>query len=654
MKKTPILVVFLLVLNSTISAQCFYPAKLSTDGQFNLAIKSDGTLWAWGKNSFGELGDNSTSNKSVPTQIGTDNNWLEVAAGTDHSVAIKTNGTLWAWGRNTYGQVGDGTTIQRRTPTQISTATDWQSISAGTSHTLAIKTDGTLWAWGRNHYGQLGNNANNNINTPTQIGTESNWRSIHAGSNHNLATKNNGTLWAWGRNDFGQLGDNTSATRKAPVQIGNSSNWSQISAGGNHNLAIRTNGSLWSWGANTYGQVGDNTVVIKFTPTLISSAIDWKSITAGGSHSLAIKNDGSLYSWGQNTFGQLGNVGSSINNRIPFLVGKQKNWKRMFAGFDHTLALQSDNSLIGFGGNSHGQVGNNSAVSSINHVNVGIGSFNDISLDLALATTNNNSSVLNSSSLSSQDILDGESQVRTTSNCKPICLLEDLEDNQAMGTTTVNLWTLSTAFFLNNQPASLRYFEIKPTNNTNCQLTLFQTQDDFNKYNALSAVVNNTWDALPFSKTDNTGMARIRVTQIDSNTSSSTAITPDNVMWNELKNRWEIKFSTNQYGNFYIHVANPNNSPLENNFIEASKSNFLVYPNPTQNKINLEWKEKTPSNTTILLSDLSGRVIKKVSSPKSSLNQKLSLNLAELRQGIYFIQVYQNNQLLFSDKVSKN
>ena len=209
-------------------------SAISAGGFHTTALKSDGTLWAWGDNSLGQLGVGTITNKTTPTQIGTDINWNAIAAGGNsnggagsRTIALKSDGTLWAWGSNGYGQLGDGTTTTKTTPTQIGTATNWSAIAAGGDHTLALKSDGTLWAWGSNWWGQLGDGTTTNKTTPTQIGTATNWTAISAGSNHTIALKSDGTLWAWGLNSgfnsSGQLGDGTTTDKITPVQINSSS-----------------------------------------------------------------------------------------------------------------------------------------------------------------------------------------------------------------------------------------------------------------------------------------------------------------------------------------------------------------------------------------------------------------------------------------------
>ncbi|MFN9914375.1 MAG: RCC1 domain-containing protein, partial [Pirellulaceae bacterium] len=151
--------------------------------QYGLAVRQDGTLWAWGRtDNNGSLGDGTNNYSASPIQIGTDTSWSKVYAGELHSMAIKTNGTLWAWGSNVYGYLGDGTQTGRNSPVQIGTGTDWASIALGDRHSLGIKTNGTLWAWGYNDQGQVGDGTSGNFRTsPIQIGTGTNWKSVAAG-----------------------------------------------------------------------------------------------------------------------------------------------------------------------------------------------------------------------------------------------------------------------------------------------------------------------------------------------------------------------------------------------------------------------------------------------------------------------------------------
>ena len=339
--------------------------SIAAGAYHNLGIKSNGTLWAFGVNLSGQLGDGTNTDRNIQKQIGTATNWAMISAGSSHSLAIKSDGTLWAWGLNTSGQLGDGTIVSKNSPVQIGSATNWVAIAAGGDHSLALRADGTLWAWGLNTYGQIGDNTGTQRNNPVQIGSATNWSAIAAGSSYGLALKSNGTLWAWGRNNVGQLGDGTTTGRGIPTQIGTATTWTKIAAGFFHSSAIRSNGTLWAWGQNTYGQVGDATFVNKLNPVQISSAINWESVEVGYEHTLAIKSNGSLWGWGRNNYFQLGD-GTIINRNVPGQIGADTDWLMVDAGAYHSLATKVTGPVYNWGRSMEGQLGNGSTGGYVN------------------------------------------------------------------------------------------------------------------------------------------------------------------------------------------------------------------------------------------------------------------------------------------------
>ena len=323
--------------------------QVASSGIFSAAIKTDGTLWAWGYNGSGQLGNNSATGMTYisPIQAGTSSNWSQVSTGYVHTAIIKTDGTLWTCGYNAFGQLGLSNTALRSSPTQVGSLSNWSSVSCGSLHTVAIKTDGTLWAWGNNSWSILGNNSTINQSSPIQIGISNNWIKIStaktnptggvAGNTHSTAIKIDGTLWSWGNNFNGQLGLSDITNRSIPVQVGSLSNWSSVSCGLNHTAAIKTDGTLWSWGSNSFGQLGLNTVTNYSSPVQVGSLSDWSKISCGTYHTTAIKTDGTLWACGYNVYGQLG-LSNLTNRSSPVQVGSLSNWKQVSCGMLTTVA----------------------------------------------------------------------------------------------------------------------------------------------------------------------------------------------------------------------------------------------------------------------------------------------------------------------------
>jgi alpha-tubulin suppressor-like RCC1 family protein len=308
--------------------------SVATGGYHSLGIKSDGTLWAWGLDDKGQLGNATSGNFSTgqpkffptPQAIGVAKDWLVVSAGDGHSVGIKgtTTPVLMAWGQNTSGQLGLGNTNPVNQPTQIVVVVPaskplWTSLACSGSYSLALRSDGVVFAWGDNANGQLGQLGGGNLNVPTAITLLTvQVVSIAAGTNHAAAIGQDNTLWMWGSNAGGQLGLGPSGTPTVypfPAQLGTDL-WVAVACGGAHTLAIRlTDQTLWAWGSNADGQLGDGTTTDSLAPKQIGTG-RWVAVAAGKSHSMAIATDGTLWAWGRNAEGQLGN-GSTAALLVP-------------------------------------------------------------------------------------------------------------------------------------------------------------------------------------------------------------------------------------------------------------------------------------------------------------------------------------------------
>ena len=234
---------------------------ISSGDEYSTAIKSDGTLWAWGDNLYGQLGDGTSGtveNKPSPTQVGTDNDWAMVAAANNHTVAIKTNGTLWAWGRNNSGQLGDGTNFDRVLPVQVGTDTNWTNVTSSLYHNVALKGDGSLWTWGLNINGQLGDGTIIDQNAPINIEPTFTFTKIARGAQHIIVEKSDGTIWSSGLNNSGQLGNSTVVSSAVLVPISSTiTPWTMITSRLSHCAAVAADGKLYMWGSNLYGQLGN-------------------------------------------------------------------------------------------------------------------------------------------------------------------------------------------------------------------------------------------------------------------------------------------------------------------------------------------------------------------------------------------------------------
>jgi hypothetical protein len=283
--------------------------RLAGGDLHSLAIKTNGSLYAWGFNNLGQIGDGTRTNRSTPVQVLT--GVAAVAASSQYTLAIKTDGSLWAWGYNGMGQLGNGTYTNRSTPVQVLSGV--AAVSAGWYHALALKTDGSLWTWGFNEFGQLGDGTHTIRSTPVQILTGV--AAVAAGGAHTLAIKTDGSLWAWGDNAFGLLGDGTTTSRLTPVQV--LTEVAAVSASSWHTLALKTDGNLWAWGTNFHGHLGDGTTTDRLTPVQVLTGV--AAASAGGIHTLARKTDGSLWAWGYNGFGELGD-GTTTNRPSPVPV----------------------------------------------------------------------------------------------------------------------------------------------------------------------------------------------------------------------------------------------------------------------------------------------------------------------------------------------
>jgi len=311
--------------------------------QHTMAIKSDGTLWATGYNYFGQLGlgdSGADTDRNTFEKVGSGTDWVAVACGGSHTMAIKSDGTLWATGYNTFGQLGLGNTTNRDTFEKVGSGTDWSIITCGSYHTMAIKSDGTLWVAGRNNSGQLGLGGNTQRTSFVPVGSDTDWTSIACGGNHSVGLKSGGAIWTTGLNTSGQLGfgDNTQRDDFTQVVIAGT-DWASIICGLHSTMAIKTTGTLWATGLNTTGQLGlgDDTNRDEFAPVGVDA--DWHSVVCGNSHTMAVKSNGTLWATGLNTYGQLGLGDDTNRDELTQVVVEDIVWDTIFCGSHHSISF---------------------------------------------------------------------------------------------------------------------------------------------------------------------------------------------------------------------------------------------------------------------------------------------------------------------------
>ena len=326
-------------------------------------LEAQNTLWGWGWNEYGQLGNGTSTTTMVPVQIGTDADWVAVTCGYHQTLAIKANGTLWGTGSNAYGALGDGTGVSKNAFVQIGTDTDWRCIDIGNYQAHAIKKNGTLWGWGGNFSGQVGIGNTINQLAPVQIGQANDWEMVSDGVHSSFAIKTDGSLWSWGSNGNGVLGQGdigTATYLSVPTRIGSASDWAMVAAGSTHAIAVKDDGTLWGWGLNSSGQLGIGSTTNVSLPTQIGDASDWVAASCGTTSSYALKSDGTLWSWGSNSYGLLGigiSSGITPSSTVPVQIGTATDWWLVSPGYSHGLAINDVGELFSWGRYYYGQLG---------------------------------------------------------------------------------------------------------------------------------------------------------------------------------------------------------------------------------------------------------------------------------------------------------
>jgi uncharacterized repeat protein (TIGR01451 family) len=371
-----------------------------------LAITAGGTVWAWGMNETGQLGDGSVTNRSTAVQVTGLSEATGIAAGRSHSLAVKSDGTVQSWGANRFGQLGDGNGVTWPFPAKVNVPAGVAAVAAGYHHTLAARNDGSVWSWGGNQFGQLGDGTMAQRSTPAQLPSLAGMTKVAANGYQNLTLKNDASVWGWGSYNCGsggaglcitpvqvsglsgvstaigagqdfslavkidgsvwswglggyRLGYPESGVRTTPTQINGLSGVTAVAASEGHTLALRSDGTVWSWGSNQAGQLGDGTTTTRVEPAPVTGVAGVVAVAAGPYHSLAVRDDGTLWGWGSNVYGQLG---AGMSRSIPMQIGGLSGIVGVAAGWMHSLAVRSDGTVWAMGENSSGRLGDGTRV----------------------------------------------------------------------------------------------------------------------------------------------------------------------------------------------------------------------------------------------------------------------------------------------------
>ncbi len=322
-------------------------------------ICADSSLWAWGKNDLGQVGIGTDSRgQLIPAKTHVLNKVFSVKGGQDHVLGLNEDGTVWAWGNNAVGSLGNGTTSHVNTlePVRVPGLSGIVSIAAGFGPSFAIQADGTVWAWGYNA-GQHGDGTDSNINTlPHQVPLYYGAKAIETGKGYSFALMPDGTVWASGINVDGYLGNGTFNFSNVPVQVTGLSDIVAISGKKYHAMALKSDGTVWTWGANYAGQLGNGTTTNSPVAIQVPGLTGVVAIAAGNAHSLVLKDDGTIWGWGKNDLNQLAD-GTDTDRSTPVRVSQLTNVAQIACGDYHSLALTSDGTAWGWGFNGSGMLG---------------------------------------------------------------------------------------------------------------------------------------------------------------------------------------------------------------------------------------------------------------------------------------------------------
>ena len=337
-------------------------------------LKPYGSIWGWGLNTVGQLGNGNTTNLSSPVQIGSDTDWHQVVSTYQSTFALKSDGTVWAWGRNNEGQLGQGNTTNTSSPVQVGSRTDWKWIGGhGTGLVLSASLSaGKVYITGGNSQGVQGRGNTTSTSSPVQLGTDKEFKYV---SNNNgqviLGTDGSNQMWCMGNNGSGELGIGDTTSRSSPVQLGARTDFVRGAEHGNASSWTMSTGKMYAAGNNGFRKFMDETGTNTSSPVQVGSDTDWAHFRTGGSRAQAtMRTNGTLWTGGYGAYGMAGDGTVGVNQASPVQVGSLTTWTGVSFGNHHCLGFQGGK-LFSWGRSREGQNGRGNTTSASSPVQVG-------------------------------------------------------------------------------------------------------------------------------------------------------------------------------------------------------------------------------------------------------------------------------------------
>ena len=354
----------------------FTQVSAGAGGSHTCGMTTGGAAYCWGYNSYGELGDGTTTNRTSPVLVLGGLSFPQVSAGASHTCGVTTGGAAYCWGDNSYGDLGNGTTTSSVTPVAVSGGLTFATVSAGGrvspggGHTCGLTPSGAAYCWGENGVGQLGNGTTYQSWTPVAVSSGLTFAQVSAGVYHTCGVTTGGAAYCWGDNRSGALGNGTTYASVTPVAVSGGLSFAAVSAGAGYTCGVTTGGAAYCWGDNNYGELGNGTTTSSVTPVAVSGGLSFTQVSPAGTHTCGVTTGGAAYCWGHNGSGELGN-GTTTSSVTPVGVSGGLSFTQVSSGAGHACGVTTGGPAYCWGYNGSGELGDGMTTNSSRPVRVG-------------------------------------------------------------------------------------------------------------------------------------------------------------------------------------------------------------------------------------------------------------------------------------------